>query len=125
MSLNETGDTQPFLSTYEGVKVELAAFGEDYSKGVVTPIRGDAPDESVIPADAVTASGSGLDPHISVAYARLQVNRVAAARGMSAADTQKLIGKYTTGRVLGFVGEPGVNVLQLNLALDAAHPVRG
>ncbi|MDG6107057.1 potassium-transporting ATPase subunit C [Dactylosporangium aurantiacum] len=125
VSLNETGDTQPFLSTYEGVKVELAAFGEDYSKGVVTPIRGDAPDESVIPADAVTASGSGLDPHISVAYARLQVNRVAAARGMSAADTQKLIGKYTTGRVLGFVGEPGVNVLQLNLALDAAHPVRG
>jgi potassium-transporting ATPase KdpC subunit len=125
VSLNETAPAEPFIATYEGVRVEPAAFGEDYSKGVVTPVRGDAPDQPAVPADAVTASGSGLDPHISVAYARLQINRVAAARGMTPADTRKLIDRYTTGRVLGFVGEPGVNVLQLNLALDAAHPVRG
>jgi K+-transporting ATPase ATPase C chain len=125
VSLNETGGTEPFIATYDGVTVELARVGGDYSKGVVTPVRGDAPDRPAVPADAVTASGSGLDPQISVAYARLQVNRVAAARGMSPADAQQLVDKYTTGRVLGFVGEPGVNVLRLNLALDAAHPVRG
>jgi K+-transporting ATPase ATPase C chain len=72
-----------------------------------------------IPADAVTASASGLDPHISLGNAGLQSARVARARGMSEANVQSLIQNHTDGPDLGFLGEPGVNVLELNLALDA------
>jgi K+-transporting ATPase ATPase C chain len=72
-----------------------------------------------IPADAVTASASGLDPHISLGNAGLQSARVAKARGMSEANVQSLIQNHTDGPDLGFLGEPGVNVLELNLALDA------
>jgi len=107
-----------FLPTYQGVTVECARFGEDYSGGVLTSIRGSAPADPVVPADAVAASASGLDPHISVAYATLQAPRVARERGLPLQTVMTLIGEHTTGRVLGFIGEPGVNVLTLNLALD-------
>ncbi|MGW1052395.1 potassium-transporting ATPase subunit C [Streptomyces sp. NPDC001118] len=72
---------------------------------------------SDIPADAVTSSGSGLDPAISPEYAELQVHRVAAKNGLSVAQVEKLVKDNTTGRTLGFMGEPQVNVLKLNIAL--------
>jgi potassium-transporting ATPase KdpC subunit len=79
---------------------------------------------SAIPADAVTASGSGLDPDISPANAAIQVNRVAAARHVSPAAIKSLVAKYTSGRVIGILGEPVVNVLLLNIALDQRYPAR-
>jgi K+-transporting ATPase ATPase C chain len=75
--------------------------------------------ESSVPPDAVTTSASGLDPYISPQNAADQVNRVAAARHLPAAQVQALVGKYTQGRTLGFLGEARVNVLLLNIALDA------
>ncbi|MFF5307096.1 potassium-transporting ATPase subunit C [Streptomyces sp. NPDC013161] len=74
---------------------------------------------SQVPADAVTSSGSGLDPDISPAYADLQVHRIAEKNGLSVAQVQKLVDEHTDGRTLGFIGEPTVNVLELNIALKS------
>ena len=70
-----------------------------------------------VPADAVTSSGSGLDPDISPQYAKIQIHRVAAKNGLSVAQVKKLVRDHTEGRTLGFIGEPRVNVLELNIAL--------
>jgi potassium-transporting ATPase KdpC subunit len=117
VSANEACPATPFIATYKGVNVECAQVGEDYSGGLLTPIRG-APADPVVPADAVTASASGLDPHISVAYADLQAPRIARERGVDLSVVQDLIKDHTTGRALGFMGGRAVNVLELNLALD-------
>jgi K+-transporting ATPase ATPase C chain len=74
--------------------------------------------DAEVPVDAVTASASGLDPHISVANARLQAARVAEVRGLEEDEVLELVDEHTDGRSLGFLGEPGVNVLELNLAVD-------
>jgi len=126
VSVNEPCDTTPtpFLNTYEGVRVECAKFGEDYTIGQIVPIRGAAPADAQVPADAVTASASGLDPHISIAYADLQVKRVGKARGVSPDQIQQAVADNTNGRWLGFFGEPTVNVLKLNLEMDQKYPAK-
>ncbi len=116
--------TTPFQQFYEGVRVQCAQYGQDYSIGQFVPIRGSAPDQPGVPADAVTASASGLDPDISPAYAELQVARVARARGISLGQVQDAVRHNQHGRLLGVIGEPLVNVLALNLELDRNFPVK-
>jgi potassium-transporting ATPase KdpC subunit len=106
-------DTQGNLDDVKLIK----AFNNDKAPLVFTP-------RAPIPADAVTASASGLDPHISPANVQAQAARVAKARGVSLEQVQALIARYTEGRDLGFLGEPHVNVLELNLALDQSFPHR-
>ena len=91
----------------------------DSVKARIDALKNADPENALkIPADLVTASASGLDPHISVAAATYQANRVAKIRGLSSEKVQEFIDKYTTSRIMGVIGEPVVNVLKLNLALD-------
>jgi len=93
----------------------IKAFNDDKAPLIFKP-------KAPIPADAVTASASGLDPHISPAFARAQAKRVAKARGVEASALDQLVAQYTEGRDWGFLGEPRVNVLKLNLAVDQQFP---
>jgi potassium-transporting ATPase KdpC subunit len=97
--------------TNEGLVARVAA--------LAAALHGENPGRPV-PVELVTASGSGLDPHLSPAAALFQVPRVAAARGMAEDDLRRVVAGFTLGRTLGFLGEPRVNVLLLNLALDGA-----
>ncbi|MER5755912.1 potassium-transporting ATPase subunit C [Streptomyces sp. NPDC002088] len=105
---NRSGDNQDLI---DWVKAAKAAVIKDNSVGGYTVKPSD------VPADAVTSSGSGLDPDISPEYADIQVHRIAEKNGLSVAQVQKLVDEHTDGRTLGFIGEPRVNVLELNIAL--------
>ncbi|MGH3118784.1 MAG: potassium-transporting ATPase subunit C [Streptomyces sp.] len=98
---------------------ELIQWVKDAKKAVITDntARGYAPRPSDVPADAVTSSASGLDPHISPEFARIQVHRIAERHSLGVQRVEELVEDHTDGRVLGFMGEPRVNVLKLNIAL--------
>ncbi|MCH6159254.1 potassium-transporting ATPase subunit C [Streptomyces marispadix] len=98
---------------------ELIQWVKDAKKAAIrdNTAKGYTPKPSDVPADAVTSSGSGLDPHISPQYAQLQVRRVAERNHLEVRQVEKLVEDHTDGRTLGFMGEPRVNVLQLNIAL--------
>jgi K+-transporting ATPase ATPase C chain len=95
----------------------------DAIKGRIAALRAADPDNSsAIPVDLVTTSGSGLDPHLSAAGAKYQAGRIAKARKLAVSQVEHLIDAQTEGALFGLLGEPRVNVLAINLALDAIHP---
>jgi potassium-transporting ATPase KdpC subunit len=109
-TFSNLGPTDPALTKQVSQQIQaILKLEGPYNPGLT--VRG-------IPVDAVTTSGSGIDPHISPAYAALQSRRVAAVRHLPLAAVQRLVQQNTDGRSLGFFGEPGVNVLELNIALD-------
>jgi K+-transporting ATPase ATPase C chain len=121
--------SRPSASEYDGAASggsNLGPNSEDLTASVkerrVAVAEFNGVDPSDVPADAVTASASGLDPGISPEYAAIQVERIAAERGASVEDVQALVDEATVGRALGFIGAPYVNVLELNLALDRELP---
>jgi K+-transporting ATPase ATPase C chain len=95
----------------------------DRVKSDVATLQAENPGKP-IPVDLVTASGSGLDPHISPAAAEFQIPRVAKARGVRESEVASLVSAHTQGRQFGFLGEPRVNILELNLELDEKHPLK-
>ncbi|MGN6796261.1 MAG: potassium-transporting ATPase subunit KdpC [Streptosporangiaceae bacterium] len=120
---NQTGGCDPLATGASNLGPNNPDLVGDIKARRLQIARFDHVPVSAIPPDAVTASASGLDPYISPQYAAIQVNRVAAARHVSPAIVGTLVAKYTFGRPIGFLGEPGVNVLLLNIALDQHHPV--
>ena len=120
---NQSGGCNPLASGASNLGPDNPVLVKDIGQRQKQIAAFDHVPVSAIPPDAVTASASGLDPYISAQNAAIQVNRVAAARHISPGAVRALIARYTFGRQLGFLGEPGVNVLLLNIALDQQHPV--
>jgi K+-transporting ATPase ATPase C chain len=116
----------PEYSTFANLGPTSSALADQVKKELATVLKTEGPynpglTAKGVPVDAVTTSGSGLDPDISPAYAQLQARRIAAVRHLSMARVRQLISSNTDDRSLSFLGEPGVNVLALNLALDKEH----
>ncbi|WP_406831381.1 potassium-transporting ATPase subunit KdpC [Pedococcus sp. KACC 23699] len=115
-----SGDTSGGSNLAASSKDQVAAVTQRRAAVTAAEGRGATQGDGAIPADALTASASGLDPHISPAYAALQVPRVAKATGLGVGIVEKLVAAHTQGRTIGFLGEARVNVLELNLALARA-----
>jgi K+-transporting ATPase ATPase C chain len=121
VSVNQAAPATPFIATSRACRSRPPSSARTTRTARSCPSAA-TPAHPAVPADAVTASASGLDPEISPAYARLQEARVAKTRGLTVAQVDVPVKPYENGRDLGFVGEPRVSVLQLNLALDKADP---